>query len=210
MATFTEKLDCLVNGFVSKQIKHVDLDDKYPLELNVLILRFLGNIFIKFDLIYPAYAHCIQNDGTLLVRDNNISASWFRVLSSHAFTAGDIGEFKIKCTKPGYDAIGIRSNTDIIKEANKYHSALDGSMYYYHGDGHLYITKGYQPEDQTNVTKFALNDIITIKVDCVKWNVIFMKNDEMVGDITKIKSNQDYYPFVGFSYGVTEYQLICD
>ncbi len=189
----------------------MNLDDKYPSELNAFIIQFLGNIFMRFDLIYEKYQDCIQNDGTLIRRNPSLISddiSWFSIVSSNAFTVGDIGEFKIKCNKPGFDSIGIMSNTDIIKEKNRYHIRVKSYIYYYHGNGNLYETGGAHMDNQTNVTGFEKDDIITVKVDCIAWTVIFLKNGEMVGTVKEIEPNNTYYPFIGTNSDDVEYELI--
>ena len=207
MSTFQEKLDYLVSGYMSQEVKNVELETMYPAELNLFIIQFLGNIFMKFDLVHPNYRKYIKNDGTLVVRDDYFKM--FSALSSHAFKSGDIGEFKIRCNRPKGDSIGIISSTKITEEIDTYHAVLDGQkIYYYHGDGWLYKTGGIQINDQNNVTKFKENDIITVKVDCVKWHVTFWKNDEMVGGIIQIAQNEVYYPLVGTCENNVEYELI--
>ncbi len=165
---------------------------------------------MRFDLIHSDYTDCIKNDGTLFVRgiDDELP-SMFSALSSRTFSAGDIGEFRIKCNKPKGDSIGIISNTKVTKETDIYHACVEDTIiYYYHGDGVLYEVGGVMINDQNNVTGWKKNDIITVKVDCVKWTVTFMRNDEMVGGVTKIKENDVYYPLIGTCNDDVEYELI--
>ena len=133
----------------------------------------------------------------------------FSVLSSYAFLAGTVGEFRIKCIKSQNESIGIMSNTEIIKEKHIYHSRHDAICFFYHVGGYLHETDGKMIANHLPKTK--ANDIITVKVDCVKWNIVFMLNDEVLGGdaaVIDIEPNQDYYPFVGFYLGDCKYELL--
>ena len=207
MSTFDEKADCLVYGYVSEEIKNVELEDKYPKELNLLIMQFLGNIFMRFDLIHSDYKGCIQNDGTVFKRGIYAKAKSFSAVSSYTFKPGDIGEFRIKCNKPGGDSIGIMDNTNIINYRSKYHSYIDVTVYYYHGWGNLYGVDGDLVENVSE-HKFKIDDIITVKIDCNKWILTFMRNDKMVGKQIEIASKDEYYPFIGTLSNNVEYELI--
>ena len=92
----------------------------------------------------------------------------------------------------------------------KYHTAGGKNVYYYHGEGNLYETKGYRIK---RVMKMKANDIITIKVDCIEWKVSFMRNNEAAGgkDFSiAIQADEVYYPFIGFAYASkdTHYELM--
>ena len=215
MTTFKEKLQYLVCGYVSKEVKNAALEDKYPSELNMLIIEFLGNIIMRFDTVHAKYRDCIQNDGKLLVRDNESMdiSSWdnFSILSSYAFTAGIIGQFSIKCNKPQWDSIGIMSNTDIVMKENIYHSDGNALVYYIHLDGFLYKRDSYDGEGEIveEITEdIVANDVITVKVNCVEWKVAFMINDQVIGKIIDITPNENYHPFVGFFVDDAEYELL--
>ncbi len=208
MSTRNKKSIYLVSGYVAKLTKVFGLAHRYPKELNGIILQIFANI-MGFDLIYEQYLNCIKNQGTLIVCGamSNFGIYYFSAISSFAFTSGEIGEFKIKCKKPGNDSIGIMSNTDIIKKKNEYHASIDGYIYYYQGGGHLYGAHGLRVKDQSNVEEFKENDVITVRVDCIKWKVTFMNNDDMVGVITRIEPNMSYYPFIGTKSDNVEYEL---
>ena len=123
MSTFKDKLNYLVNGYVSHEIERANLTETYPSEINLFIIQFLENIFLRFDLVNKLCRDCIKNDGTLLVRDDNLNRD-LSILSSCAFVAGTVDEFRIKCNKPIYDSIGIISDAKIVKKVNKYHSRM--------------------------------------------------------------------------------------
>ena len=211
-----QKLEYLVYRYVLKEIKHLEMEGKYPSELNIFIIQFLGNILMQFDLFNQKYKEHVKNYGTLIIKQVAPSDdNYFSVLSSTTFTAGDIGEFKIKCIKPGGDSIGITSNTDIIldKYTSQYHAdcMFTKPVYYYRGGGYLNKAEGEGIRGQTNVSKFHANDIITVKVDCVKWKVSFMNNDEVQGGDASsidIEPNEIYHPFIGLMQGNVEYELV--
>ena len=208
MSSMFEKLIYLINGYMTN-IQTLRNDNQYPNDVILIVMRFVAKLILQFDLINPRYRHCIKNNGKLLIK-SNMDNEMFSVLSSNVFKPGDIGLFKVKCIKPGGDAIGIISNTDIINKINGHHAYLGvGTFtYYYHGRGKLYLWKGKKMKNQVNVTRWNENDIITVKVDCMKWNIIFMKNNAMVGGITEIKPQSTYYPLIGTSDGNVEYQLL--
>ena len=99
MAAVAHKLDCLVHGYVSTEIKQLNMEDQYPTALNVFIMNFLGNIWMRFDLFNERFKECVKNDGTLIIKQPDVSGKDFSILSSTAFESGDIGEFKIKCIR---------------------------------------------------------------------------------------------------------------
>ena len=190
MSAVEQKLNYLVHGFISTLIESLKLQDKYPSELNVFIIKFLGNIWMRFDLFNKKYKECVRNDGTLIIKQPSVSSKMFSILSSNAFKQGDIGEFKIKCINPDRDSIGITSNKGIILDEclNKYHtySRFVGGvrgrkpLYYYRVDGSFNETGGATVISQRPPGCIA-GDIVTVKVDCVKWTVSFLKNNKVMG-----------------------------
>ena len=203
MTDDAQKIDCLVHGYVSSQLQDLQLASEYPAELNMVITQFLGNVLMRFDLFNEKYRDCVQKDGTWIIKHKSIGNDYFSVLSSHTFAKGEVGEFKIKCIRPGGDSIGITSNKDIILDKNvgKYHTIQDKPVYYYRGPGHFNGTGGQPIRGQKNVSKWKANDIITVKVDCVEWTVSFLHNDVIQGGdaaLIDIEPNKVYYPFIGF------------
>ena len=142
-----------------------------------------------------------------------VISSWdnFSILSSYAFTAGTIGEFSIKCNKPHWDAIGIMSPTDIVMKEDEYYSNSNALFYFIDFDGFLYKRDSYGGEGEI-IDEIARDivddDIITVKVDCVKWTVAFMINNQVIGEIIDITQNENYHPFVGFYEDDAEYELL--
>ena len=219
MSTSKDKLGYLVRGYVIKEIKAIGLEEVYPFELNLFIMQFLGNIFIKFDLVNEKYRDCIKNDGTLIVRDNeamNLRYESFSILSSNAFSSGDIHEFSIKCNKSMQDSIGIMSNTKITAEDDCYHASAKAQFYYYYLYGGMWETKKnllgnsgcqriFEDEEIKHVQE---NDIVTVEVNCVEWTLKFMLNDELMGGIINIEPQAKYHPFIGLYQCDAEYELL--
>ena len=61
MSTFEQKVKYLVSGYSSRDLKQFDLEDQYPQELNLLIIKLLGHIFMTFDLIHPGYVKMFED-----------------------------------------------------------------------------------------------------------------------------------------------------
>ena len=81
MAAVAHKLDCLVHGYVSTEIKQLNMEDQYPTALNVFIMNFLGNIWMRFDLFNERFKECVKNDGTLIIKQPDVSGKDFSILS---------------------------------------------------------------------------------------------------------------------------------
>eukprot|EP01084_Bolivina_argentea_P087309 157688_1 len=210
MSTFNERLNYLVYGYVLIELNKIKLSSKYPIELNALIIHFLGNIFLKFDLVHENYKDCISKNGTVIKRSGSLKGiRWFSVCSSTSFSEG-IHQFRIKCVKPKGDSIGIMSNTDIVKEKNKYHSWINCNIYYYHGEGTLYCGDGLgsTARGQYNLAPFEKDDIIAVKIDCNEWKVQFLRNDKLIGKTWDIQPDLSYHPFIGTRCEDTEYHLV--
>eukprot|EP01084_Bolivina_argentea_P187858 323508_1 len=213
MPSVPERLNCLVMGYVSES-----LYDKYPIDLNRLIIHFLGNIIFVFDLVHEKYINCIQHEGTYIRRPGQYEQytlhDWVYVTIGSSLAFNDsFNEFSIKCIKPRSDAIGILSNTAICKDKqweNIWCQKGPGNMYYYYGGGAISsgLNTKDKPPKQKKIEKWQKGDIITVKVDRKEWTVRWLKNEKLIGRKVKIMPNVDYYPFVGTQYHDTDYELI--
>lgn len=84
------------------------------------------------------------------------------------------------------------------------HSGYTYQIYYdnshkytdWHYDGIYVHHHGIQKLNQKLKTKWNTNDIIGIKMDLNKWQLIFMINHQQIGDIVELHPNTKYYPAV--------------
>ena len=66
MSAVQHKLQDLSSGYIKEEFIQ-ERDDKWPVELNKIIMHFLGNIFIKFDVIPDDKCkEHVQEDGKLV------------------------------------------------------------------------------------------------------------------------------------------------
>lgn len=190
-------------------------NEYYAMDLNMLIAQLCGNIFLKFDTIYPKYHNCIQKDGMIFKRRKFIygEQKWtqFAVCCSFGIDKG-IFNAQIKCVSPKNDSIGITSSLSMCSEENKWFGYYDdGNTYCLNCTGDIYATSGTQNIDEVKQAKqdnIVAGDIIGISVDCNKWILTFERNNIKIGKSVKIVENLTYYIFIGSSFYGTEYQLI--
>ena len=101
-----------------------------------------------------------------------------------------INEIRIKCIKPSYvwDVIGISSDITECKTGLRINYTPRGNFYFFFKDVGIdeYIDGEFKTLHQTNLS-WKSNDVITIKIDCDKWNVSFFLNDVLIGGTVKIQ-----------------------
>ena len=187
-------------------------DDIYPIALNKIIVKFLGNILIRFDTTHAYFKHFIKNNGQTLKRviqnDLKHKVDGYTIGCSCDISKG-ITEIQIKVIDPGSsDAIGITSDIDECKKSlwvnqqNGYHYSWYGSS--------LWALKRKKVIDCKHTDyNMDINDIVTIKIDCDKWRVSFYKNEIELGSLA-IKENLEYYFFIGSQVYAedSEYQIL--
>ena len=202
MSTTEKKLELLTSWYVRVKLLRSNEEETrvYPIELIAVILKFLGNIFLIFDIINPKEcAHVIKNDGKLIQR--GIGEKQFVVASKLAFNEG-INEFTIKSFQQKNDAIGIVGGLDEVNNGEWCCYFKFGYMYY--GRGAMYI----EAKSSNIFPKWGKNDEIKIRIDCNDWNVTFFKNEEKVGESIDIKPNKEYHPFIGCQHKYIKYELL--
>ena len=211
------KMRDIVNYYMRTQFIEDNDEMQYPIELNIIIQRFVGNILLIFDTIKEEYRNYIQNDGLLLkIEGFKLRDAFIPVCSSYKFDSG-VHKIRIKVIQGGNDAFGIISNTTIIN-STKYHGYAQANMYYYFGGGRLCI--GYNNKEYGNdqdrflvsdQARVNVNDIITIKLDCSvvdAWNVSFYLNDTQVWKDIDIVSKDAYHLFISTKGPKIEYEIV--
>ena len=198
----------LVNGYTRNSLQQSDITANYPISINKIIDKYLGNIFLKFDICPNDYTQVIQNDGTLMNRSIDIveNGKLFLVASSTGFSSG-INEIKIEVMQDHNNSI-IGVITDINHCKRKiWIGYIKANMYYYFGgdmDGSgTCITqkvngkRHFEPVVEDHAWK--KNDIITIKIDCEQWKIRFFRNNQIVGNELNIIKGFTYYPVISTS-----------
>ncbi len=94
MATFREKLDCLVNGYVRKKVKKIQ-ENKYPMELIALIIQFLGNILLASQMVFDSFG--IDKSRMQIVNDRKAIC-----LKGYNYSTGNKrgSSIRLKCAMP--------------------------------------------------------------------------------------------------------------
>ena len=205
MSTTEERLKMLVNAFMRMELKVAE-DDQYPIELNDVILKFLGCILFIFDVFNCDYRYCISNNGTVV--EGDLCGSQFMAASTISFDKG-INEFAIKCIKAMNDVIGICTELKEIENNSPWCCYItNGYMYY--GYGALLSSANIKvptTEGENGEWKWKDDDEIKVVVNCDVWNVTFFKNGEQIGNALKISPNKKYHPFIGCQCDNTKYQI---
>lgn len=136
--------------------------------------------------------------------------------------------FSVKCIEPQNDVLGVVSNIKVCTEDNWISSYwLDATAYGLYGDGIIMenVERGQPPNIlQDRLTKWKKNDIVTVKVDCEKWEISFwitnglvsdQRNgtgrdgmERQVGQTIRVRPFMTYYPFIGSHYSNAKYQAL--
>ena len=210
-----EKANSLVTGYLKKQFPgSYEQLDVTPFVL--LVIRFLGNIFFKFDRTFEKYKPFIYNDGTILkvpVRTSNYYKEWgchIMFGCSNGFDEG-IHYITIKCVKAGNNPIGI---TNMIKDCDRKDSwihdnpeAIVYSLY----PRNIYCTPKARATAKTQPLKdymrYETGDEIKLIINCNEWKLTFFANEKQLGETMNIVKNVTYYLVICFQYWDTEYHL---
>ena len=203
-------MKCIVKYFVDKNfVKHYQ--GTYPQSLNIIIVKFLGNILFKFDIISSEFDNIIINDGLGIKQEQNKICC---IGSSFGWNEG-IHEFKVKCINPRYDIIGITTNIKLFEQKNQWFYDYKKVISYSWYNG----SKTFFMKDEITTLKvnaeslygeWKKNDIISIKINFNQYKVSFYFNDNTIKDANfDLKKNLTYYPFICLnSYGDAQYQIL--
>ena len=213
--TKEQLLDYLVMGYTHQQFNIKSQDINYPQELNQIIITFIENIFLSFDMTHDNYRHCLQNYGTLI---KSTLCKTFNICSSYAFEPGSINSFKVRCLDGQgtmAEIVGIASNTEeFVQEVYVWCKQSNANVYYYCGTGG--ISEGYNNKKlgvdtygglRQIVEIWKKGDTITINVDCIDWRFTVYHNDKQLGVAMSMVENITYYPFMSIKSNC-EFELV--
>ena len=185
---------------------------KYPEALNVVILRFLGNILIHFDVFNDFYKECVQQNGHCLKIEEDFEFDTFTVGCSYGFNKG-ITEIRIQCVHgdAGDEPIGI--GTSLQKCYNKESWFFDCGLENVYGmySGNLLVKGGtgtIADKCQYELREWLKNDTLTVRIDCHQRKVSFFINDELMGNAIDIQPNRTYYLTMSFQTEDVEYRFV--
>ena len=209
----------LVVGYTKEQLTEIELENKFDKFINFVIGSFVGNMFLRFNVVPDECTDVIKDNGSELHRSFLHSKSItnntrFMVGCSHGFNKG-INEWKIQvCQDHNEEVIGIITN---IEDCQKlmWIGYTKGDTYYYYGgdkkgDGATIQTKinGRRQFYSVDGYKWKKGDIIKVRLDCIKWKLSFYLNDKQIqckygGNLIKewdvAQHNQTYYPVICLS-----------
>lgn len=211
------KPEYLMSGYIREQLVDKYDNDAYPIELNKVILDFAGNVLLRFDTTHEYFKQFIQDDGLTInrkVQTDLDKLDGYTIGSSWGISNG-ITEIKLKVIEPGEsDAIGITSNIDDCKQPI-WINLQTGYNYTWYFDT-LYELK---PKREKTASEASLSeklgcqwksgDIVLLKIDCNKWEVAFLLNDERMGSLP-IKQDLEYHLMIGSQVYAenSKYQII--
>ena len=207
MSTTTQRLELLASWYVRVELlrakEQTDID--YPIELNAVILDFLGNILLVLNIIEDKHRHFIKNGGRIIERGprNGQPDTVQFVAASEASYDEGIDEFTVKCEESANDAIGICSDLNEVLSTTWCSYFETGYMYF--GNGIILGENGTKYQD---VSQWKKNDEITVRINCIEWKVTFFKNHEKVGESVEITPDRTYHPFIGCQNHDTKYEIV--
>lgn len=219
--TLETRLHYLVDGYIKKKVDGYKTYDHFESSLINIMVRFLGNIFMAFD-IYPSKCKSMFNDyGTIFTRtDKESDLKSFTFGCSYGWSEG-VHKISIESKDTTYfqDAFGITSNIKHFKTTEKWYGSANCTQgYFYTLNGDSLVTMNdpaNEDEYQDEVFKEAErrpNDKLSICLDANRWRVTWYLNDEQLGKPFDIVANETYHLFVSSAHprphGRTEYHLI--
>ena len=193
MSVFQQMQQDVVGGYIKEQC--VDKrDDSYPFDLNKIIAEFLGNIFIKFDVVSDVkLERFVHEDGKLMKTEKGLEGEG-NFGCSFGIKKG-ITIIDVECVKPGSinNVMGILSNIEEFKE-NKWTSNITGYKYWWRNGYGIYGEKDQQDIVQhvSVWDSWKPNDILTFKIDMNKWKITFYLNT-VEHCIMPLKRDIEYY-----------------
>ena len=212
MSTVEEKLELLVSWYVRTELLRAEHEENesYPIELDTVILKFLGNILLIFDVIKDKFANFIKNNGKVIERgpeNNPKDIGQFVAASTASFSEG-IHEFTIKVgDHAASDAIGIISDLNNIHNGTWCRYFPDGYMYYGHGP--IIATNKRQKKSKSKPwIRWKSHCQIKVVVDCIQWKVTFFNNGQQSGESVDIVPDKEYHPFLGCQHYDVKYEMV--
>ena len=195
-----KRITYLVEGYIKENFL-ISAKYKYlsvSLLTNIFI-KFLGNIFILFDIFPEKHRHEIKNDGKLI--DHNESNGYFSIACSNGFNYG-VHQIKVKCIEPESPLIGITNNYSQYTQDQFWPNDTDGEAYFYIYGGIHCGENSKKIFKQKTATEPIPGDVVKVIVDCNLWQLSIM--DETV----PIEPNNTYYFCMGIQSSPSKYELI--
>ena len=215
------RLHHLVNGYIKQKFDAYKTYDHFEASLINIMVIFLGNILIVFD-IYPSKCKSMfSGHGTKFKREksDHVHGS-FTFGCSNGWNKG-VHKVSIQTKDTTYydDAFGITSNIDHFKR-NTYWYGSSGcdKGFFYTLNGDTLVTmneKEFGNKTQTRVfnkIKRKPNDKISICLDANEWTVKWLFNDQQLGKPFNVVANETYHLFIssGAHSKTVKYHLIVD
>eukprot|EP01084_Bolivina_argentea_P105162 188256_1 len=206
------KLDYLVTRYINENFINISKNyDHFASPLINEIIKFLGNIFIIFDVYHEHYRDCILNNGQTFKRNNTNtdSVGYISIGCSITWISG-VHEWKIKI-KQYASFIGIVSDLTPCKQKEKfiYEMTKGYSYYIYCGKPHSLIWSNQSNSYvEYSLKQIKPNDIVTVKLNCNEWKLQFYVNNEKIGKMVPIKKDNVYYPVICSKNKDDEYYII--
>lgn len=210
----------LVAAYVAQHSTDIEnqwQDSKYPLELDAIIVAFVGNLIMRFDLTPQIYQYHIKHtlNGSILTRPPYFyvgQSCKYISCSSTSFKKGK-HKFDIKCIEPADDAIGIISNIHqslCFRKEDIFWGDINANMYYYYGGGQLSskTINGSIIRYNKFYPSWSKGDVIQVEVDCDNWTVSFQICGYNKQSTMDIEPNCIYYPMLATQNENVKYQLI--
>ena len=167
----------LTTGYIREEC--IDNDKVYPLELNKIVSDFLGNIFIKFDIVEKMRSKELLQENGKLVKTIDALTSSCNVGCSFCMEEG-VTLIEIECVKPSTvnNVIGITSNIKACKKG-VWISSQKAYKYWWYNQTGIFAEKDNQRIEFFNIyTKWSKGDIIGMKIDMNDWTITFFLNKQ--------------------------------
>lgn len=222
MADIETRSDLLITGYLNKFCLEKDIYitsfKKFEISLIALLIRFVGNVFIVFD-VYPSEVEIFLSEKrSRFIRNHHHSgkAGDLTFGSSVEWTEGIHQiSFRSNTLSHSTDAFGITSNIDALCDKPGWFADKMGRtsrnmfMVYAISGGTLLNTA----QHIMKYWDFEEGDIITIRFNAYRWTVEYLLNGVRKGDPQKVVSDSIYSPFISnnSACGVdADYQIVYD
>lgn len=208
MSSVVQREQDLVGGYIKEQCLS-NKDFAYPLDLNKVVIDFLGNIFVKFDVGH--FREFVKEDGKLIEigQDFGRSSRAFLGFGSKFCMEKDVTIIDIECIRPNtdYNVIGILTDLGDIK-VGEWIGSIDGCKYWWYNNAAIYGEKDNRSiaAPKRHVPVWQAGDIITLRIDLIAGKVTFYWNKE---EIHKMKLQRRFkYYFVMMVSRNSSYRIV--
>ena len=212
-----DRTEYLVTRYIHESFLK-EKDYQYPEALTLILIRFLGNIFLHFDVVHADYKQFVGENGRVLNINRTSASPTFTVASSYGFNRG-ISEIKLECNQASDvgsgDQIGVGTEIGQCYEKRSWMFNDGGEVYFMYGKdicqtvGKMETIKRFSRTWQwAQSHALAKGDIMAIRVDCDQWMISFFINDEMKGKPMEIEPGLTYYFLMSIQSKTAKYTLL--